>query len=101
MSRRYPLHALQGLQTALGLSGLRRLGPESFDERLHVLDLALLTHEERRLLGEFRRTLIFERRVVASVRSRFAVLDVDDAVDDAVEKLAVVRDQKQGARILA
>jgi hypothetical protein len=45
------LHALEGLEPALRLTGLARLGPEALDEGFHVADLALLSRKQGRLLG--------------------------------------------------
>jgi len=66
-----------------------------------VLDLALLPRKECGLLGKFRRTLLFEGGVVAAIRVRHAVLEVDDAIGHSIEKLAVMRDQQQRPRIIA
>src|SRR5665811_1739675 len=100
MRRRDALHALERFQATLRLASLARFGTEALDKGLHVLDLALLAREERRLLGEFRRALIFEGGVVAALRVGHAVRWIDDAIDDATEKFAIVRDQQQGARML-
>ena len=101
MCRRDALHALQRLQAALCLARLARLGAEAFDKGFHVLDLALLPRKKRGLLGKLRSTLLFEGGVVTAVSVRHAVLEVDDAIDHAIEELAVVRDQKQRPWILA
>ena len=99
--RRDARHALEGLEAALGLAGLGGLGAEALDEGLHVLDLALLAREQRGLLGQLRTALGLEVRVVAAVGNGLAVFEIDDAVDDAVEELAVMRDEDQRARIVA
>jgi len=95
------LHALERLDAALRLLGLARRGAKALDERLHMPDLALLACVERGLLGEFRRAVVLEGGVVAAIDLSLALFDVEDAVDDAVEELAIVRDQQQRARILA
>ena len=101
MRRRDALHALERLQAALRLARLRRLRAEALDEGLHVRDLALLLLVQRALLRELRGARLLERAVVAAIDRRLLVLDVDDAVDDAVEELAIVRDQQQRAGIVA
>ena len=93
------LHPLQRLDPALRLLGLRRLGAEAVDERLQVRDLPLLLHVGRLLQRELHRALALELRVVARVRLELLRVDVDDRVDDAVEEVAVVRDEEQRARI--
>src|SRR5688500_18760188 len=95
------LHALQRFQTALRLARLARLRAEALDERLHMFYFALLTGEERSLLGELRGALVFECGVVTAIGMRLTVLDVHDAVGNAVEELPVVCNQKQRAGILA
>ncbi len=52
MRRRYPLHALEGLEAALSLPGLGGLGAEAFDEGFHLFDFPLLAGEERCLLRQ-------------------------------------------------
>ena len=101
VSRRDPLHAFQRFETALRLARLARLRAEALDEAHHVADLALLTLVQRLLLRELRRALLFERRVVAGVELRRALLDVHDAVHAAIEELAIVRDHQQRARVAA
>ena len=93
------LHARQRLEAALRLARLGGLGAEALDEGLHVADLALLARVQRRLLGQLGGALLLEGRIVATVGARPPVLDVDDAVADAVEELAIVRDQQQRAGI--
>ena len=52
MRRGDQLHALQGLQSALGLARLGGLGAEALDEGVHVRDLALLLFVLRLLTGQ-------------------------------------------------
>ncbi len=101
MRGRDALHALERLQATLRLARLRCLGAKALDERLHVADLALLAHEQRGLLRELGGALLLELRVVAAIRRCLAVLDVDDAIGDAVEELAIVGDEQQRAGVLA
>ena len=93
------LHALERLETALRLTCLGGLGAEPLDERFHVANLALLAHIERGLLGELSGALRLEGRIVAAIGVHLPVLYVDDAVADAIEKFAIMRNQQQGARI--
>ena len=93
MRRRNALHPFQRLQAALGLTCLGRLRAKPFDERFHMLDLALLACVQRGLLGQFGRALRLEGRVVAAIGARLLVFNVDDAIADAIEKLAVMCDQ--------
>ncbi len=67
MRRRNPLHALQGLEPALSLARLRRLGAEAFHERFHVLDFALLAREQSGLLRPLGRSLILDRGLIAAI----------------------------------
>ena len=53
------------------------------------------------MLCKLRGALIFEGRVIAAISVCHAVLDVDDTVDDPIEKLAIMRDQKERPRILS
>ena len=92
---RDPLHPLERLDPALRLLRLRRLGPEAVDERLQVRDLPLLFHVGRLLQRELLRALALELRIVAAVGLQLPRIEMDDPVDDAVEKIAVVRDEQQ------
>ena len=94
-----PLHALERLDPALRLLRLRRLGPEAVDERLQVGDLPLLLHVGRLLQRELLRALALELRIVAGVGLQLPRVEMDDPVDHAVEKIAVVRDEQQRSGI--
>ncbi len=96
-----PLHPLQRLDPALRLLRLGRLRLEAVDERLQVRDLLLLLGVARLLQRQLQRALLLELRVVAAVGLQLLRVDVDDAVDDAVEEVAIVRDQQQRARVAA
>jgi hypothetical protein len=72
---------------------------KAVDERLEVLDLALLLREGRLLQRELRGALALERRVVAGVGPKLVAVDVHDRLRDRVEEVAVVRDQEQRARV--
>ena len=93
------LHALQRLDPALRLLRLRGLGAETVDVRAQVCDLPLLLDVRRLLQRERLRVLPLEGRVVAAVGSQRVAVDVDDSRHDGVEKIAVVGDQQQRARI--
>jgi hypothetical protein len=95
------LHPLEGLDPALRLLGLARLGAEAVDERMQVRDLALLRSKRRLLQRELQRPLALELRVVPGVRHELALVDVHDAVDHAVEEIAVVGDEEQRAGVFA
>ena len=95
------LHALQCLEPALGLAGFRRLVAEAIDELPHVRDLPLLLLVLRLLQCELFGAHAFEGRIVALVQGRPAPLDVHDVADDAVEEVAVVRDEQERAGIVA
>ncbi len=96
---RDPLHAFERLDPALRLLRLRGLGPEAIDERLQMGDLPLLLHVGRLLQRELLRALPLELRIVAGVGLELPRVEVDDPVDHAVEKIAVVRDEQQRSRI--
>ena len=57
--------------------------------------LALLAGEQSRLLRQLGRALILKRRIVTAIRAGLGMLDVDDVIDDPVEKFAVVRNEQQ------
>ena len=71
-------HALQRLDPALRLLGLRGLRAKAVDERLQVRDLPLLLDVGRLLQRELLRALALELRVVARVEVQLARVDVDD-----------------------
>src|SRR3974390_1252657 len=95
-----PLDLLQLLKAALYLLGLRRLITEAVDERLKLLDafsLVLVRSDQRSAaLLRLRQVVL----VVAAVKVDPLVPDLDDAIDRDIEKVAVVRDQHVGVRIL-
>ena len=101
MRRCDALHALQRFEAALRLPGFGGLRAKALDEGLHVLDVALLSLIQGRLLGQACGALHFEVAVVAAISGGLTVFDVDDAIDHAIEKLTVMRDQQQRARIIA
>ena len=92
---RDPLHALERLDPALRLLRLRGLGPEAIDERLQMGDLPLLLRVSRLLQRELLRTFALELRIVAAVGLQLPRVEMDDSADDAIEKIAVVRDEQQ------
>jgi hypothetical protein len=84
----------------LRLGGLAGLGAETVDEPLQVLALGLFLLEGDLLLAEMLGALPLEGGVVAGVQLRAPFVQVQDVGADAVEELAVVRDQQQRAGIL-
>jgi hypothetical protein len=99
MGRGHPGHAFQRLDAALRLACLGRLGPEARHETLHVRDLALLSLEQRLLLGKDLRTLQFKTAVVARIEGDPLLLDMRHVIHDPVQERTVMGDQQQGARI--
>ena len=100
MRRRDGLHAFERLDPALRLTCLGCLGAEALDEAVHVCDLALLLFVGRLLVGELFGAHPFERAVVPAVQRGAVLFDMQDLGADTVEKIAIVRDQQQGAAIL-
>ena len=78
----------------------RTVAREPDDEPL-MRDLALLLRVGGLLQRELLRALALELRVVAGVGDELARVDVDDAVDHAVEEIAIVGDEEQRARVPA
>ncbi len=62
-------------------------------------DLPLLLGVRRLLLRERQRVLALELAVVAGIQAQLAAVEVHDGRDDGVEKIAIVRDQQQRARV--
>ena len=93
------LHALQGLQSALGLTGLGGLGPEALDEAVDVRHLALLTLVGRLLLGEPLGALALEGGIVPRIEGQSLALQVQGVLHHRVQEVPVVGDQDQGAPI--
>lgn len=99
MRRRHPLQPRQRLDAALRLLGLGGLGLEAGDKAFQVGDGALLLVECLLLLGQALGALVFKVAVIAGVGGQLAARHFDDLGGDGVQKLAVVRNQQQGARI--
>ena len=93
------VHALDLLELALGLGGLGVLGAEAVDELHQARDLAflMLVGGEELLLVGF--ALLEVLVVVAAVTDQAALANFDDAADELVQKLAVVRDDENRAGI--
>jgi len=92
-------HPFEFFQAALCLARLGGLGAKACHETLDLLDALLLLLVSALLSRELLGTLQFVARVVAPVAAERAALEGHDAVGDIVEKIAVVRDQQQGAGI--
>ena len=101
MGRGDALHALQGLDAALGLAGLGGLGAEALDEALDAADLLLLADKGGLALAQAFGAQGLEGAVVAGVKIQLTLLDVGDLADDGVQEVAVVGDQQEGAGIVA
>ena len=93
------LHLLDRLQPALRPRGGGGVGAVAIDEVLHLADLLLL-RVERRLVH--RQPVLFLRdvgRVVARIRVKLAELQLKGLGDHAIEEVAVVTGDQDGARI--
>ena len=93
------LHLLQRLDAALRLAGLGGLGLEAVDEGLEVLGLRVLLGLGGLEQVELHRPLLLEAVEAAGVERQFAVFEMEDRIDGAVEEVAVVADQQHGVRI--
>ena len=100
MRGRDQLHALERLDPALRLLGLGGLGAKAVDEGVQVRDLPLLLDIGSLLQRELLCALPFELCVIAAVGRELARVDVNNDVHDAVEEVAIVRDEQQRPRIL-
>ena len=94
-----PLNARERLLAALHLRRLRRLRAEALDEALLSRDLASLARGGLRLLVQALGLLALIVRVVPGVRLDLRVSQLNDAVRDTVEEVAVVRHDEQRASI--
>ena len=92
-------HSFQRLDPALRGAGLGGLRAEAVDEALHMGHGALLLFVGRLLPRQTRRALVLEIAVATPVLMQLPVLDVQHLINHGVEKIAVVRDQQQGAAI--
>jgi len=95
MQRRELLHLRQHFHAALRLPRLGGLGAEAFDERLQVRALALLLLVLRRRQHHRSGALRLEGGVVARIAPQLLAVDVHHDVHDAVEEVAVVRDDEE------
>ena len=94
------LHALNLLELALGLGGLGVLGPETVHKFHQPPDFALLMFVCRQELLFVRFALRQVIIITAAVTDKPALADFDDAADQFIEKLAVVRDDQDRAGIM-
>ena len=99
MRRCNQLHALQGLQAALGLPRLGGLGAEAIDKGADMGNLPLLFRVLRLLAGQMLRAQALEGRVVAAVEGDPLAIQHGDVGRHAVEKIPIVGDQQQGAGV--
>src|SRR5205823_9432060 len=93
------LHALEGPDPALRLLRLGRLGAKAVDVRAQVCYLPLLLGVGGLLLRQLVRVLALELRVIAGVEPQLAPVEMDDRRDNRIEKIAIMRDQKQRAGV--
>ncbi len=99
MGRSDFLHPLNRLQAALGLPGFIGLGAKTAHIGFHMRNLLLLLFEGRVLLSELLRPLVLIGGIVTHVQVQFGVFQGHNAVDHIVQKVPVVRDDDQCARI--
>ena len=99
MGRGDQRHALQHFQAALCLPGFRGLVTESIHITLDVFNLFLLAREHRLLLRQRLSAARFKLTIVAGVQADLLMFDVGDAGTDLVQKIPVMGDHQQNARI--
>jgi hypothetical protein len=92
-------HLLQHLQPRLRLACLGRLGAEPVDEGLQMLALFVLLFLGFLLQDHLFPPLTVETVITAAVEGQLALVEMGDAVDRIVQKVAVVRDQYHLVRI--
>src|SRR5262245_4629962 len=92
---------LEQLDAALYLRGLRRLVPEPIDEHLHARDLFVLLLLRLSQPIQHRIALRDVLAVIADVIRQLPEVEIRDARDDGIEKIAVVRDEDDRIRIRA
>ncbi len=93
------LHSIDLLQLALRLRRLARLGPEAIGKLLERSNFFLLVLVGRKLLL-FARRLLFDVAVpVPAIPVQPPVRDLNDGTDELIQKLAIVRDHEDRARI--
>ena len=97
--RGHQVHPFEFLQPALCLAGLARLGAESVHEGVNLGNATLLLLVHGGSAFQRLRALPLEGAVVSRVGRGLAVVQVDDLAQGAVQEVAVVGDQKQGALI--
>ena len=90
LQRRQHLHARQGLDPALRLLGLGRLGLEAVDEALQAGGLALLAFvgdvAQAQALGALRQVVV----VAAAVAHQLGMVEMQDGFRHRVQELGVV-----------
>src|SRR5207248_7578551 len=93
-------HAIDLFQFALRLRRFARLGPKSIGKQLERRDLFLLILVSGELLFFARGFLLDITVPVAPITNEFRVRNLDDASDKLIQKLAIVRDHDNRARIV-
>ena len=92
-------HPLERLDAALHLARLRRLRAKAFDERVQVIDALLLRRALALGLHPALRAQSLEGAVAARVAHQLRVVQMQCRGGDAIEEIAVVRDDDDRSRI--
>ena len=95
------LHPFQRLDSTLRLPGFGGLGPEAGDEAFQMGNFPLLLVIRRLLQGQSGGALCLEIGITAGVESDTLLINMGNMVNHAVEDIAVVGDEQQGAGISA
>ena len=93
------LHFGQSLDTALCLGGLGRLGLEAVDKHLNAPALLVLLLLQLQFQALFFAPSFLEIVIAARVKRKRSTLQVEDAIDGAVEEVAVVTDNENSMRV--
>ena len=83
-------HAFQGLDAALGLTGLGGLGAKAVDEFLHMGDFPLLFLIGRLLLGEQFGAAPLEGGVVAGKERHLLLFNTHNVARHLIQKVTVM-----------
>ena len=89
------LHTLEHLNAALGLFCFSGFGAETIDVTLQMCHALLLAFVHRLLLRQTGSALYFKGAVVTGVLEHILLFDMNDFIDDRIEKVTVVGDQDQ------
>ncbi len=97
--RQYPYHAFERLDPALHLTRLRCLGAEALDEGFELSDPLALAVALALELHPALCLLLLEGTVAAGIADQFRLFEMQDGLGDAIDEIAVMRDECQRARI--